>query len=54
VKLIPASDPLAQAALEIHRRHPVRMATRIGTKTFGGVSVEGAYVYPSLAIAPTP
>src|SRR2546421_42190 len=41
VKLIPASDPLAQAALEIHRRFPGRMATRVGSKTFGGVSVDG-------------
>src|SRR4051794_30218911 len=31
VKLIPASDPLAQAALEIHRRYPGRMSTRIGS-----------------------
>jgi len=53
VKLIPASDPLAQAALEIHRRFPGRMATRVGSKTLGGVSVDGVYIYPASVVAPT-
>jgi hypothetical protein len=47
VKLIGASDPLAQAALEIQRRFPGRMPIRLHGKTFGGVSVDEVYVYPS-------
>ena len=51
VKLIPATDPLAEAALEIHRRFPGVLATRLGGRNFGGSSVEGAYIYPSLVSA---
>ncbi len=47
VKLIPTSDPLAQAALDIHRRYPGRLATRLGGKNFGGMGVDGVYVYPA-------
>jgi hypothetical protein len=54
VKLIPASDPLTQVALEIHRRFPSRIATRVGSKTFGGMSVDGAFIYPASVVAPTP
>jgi hypothetical protein len=46
VKLISTSDPLAQAALDIHRRYPGIMATRFGSKNFGGMGVEGVYLYP--------
>ena len=34
VKLIPASDLLAQAAIEIQRRYPGLMPTRIGGQNF--------------------
>lgn len=54
VKLIPASDPLAQAALNIHRRYPGNTATRFGGKNFGGLGVEGVYIYPASVTAPTP
>lgn len=54
VKLISGKDPLAQAALEIHRAFPGKMATRIGNKTFGGMSVEGLYIYPTPVVAQTP
>jgi hypothetical protein len=55
VKLISASDPLAQAALQVHRRYPGSgIATRFGSKAFGGLSVECAYIDPSPVIAPTP
>jgi hypothetical protein len=53
VKLIPASDPLAQAALDIQRRFPGTMATRIGGTRFGGTSIEGAYLYPTSVTART-
>jgi hypothetical protein len=47
VKLIPTNDPLAKAALEIHHRFPGRMATRFGGKSFGGMGVDGVYIYPA-------
>jgi hypothetical protein len=46
VKLIRSDDPLARAALEIYRRHPVRIPTRIQGRAFGGISVSGVYIYP--------
>lgn len=51
VKLIPTSDPLAQAALDIQRRLPGRMATRFGGSHFGGMAVNGVYLYPALVTA---
>ena len=47
VKLIGANDPLAQAALDIQRRFPGRMPTRFHGRTFGGLSVDEVYIYPS-------
>ena len=47
VKLIPASDPLAQATLDIHRRYPSRMATRLGANNFGGSGVDAVFIYPA-------
>jgi hypothetical protein len=54
VKLIPTSDPLAQAALDIHRRYPGTMATRFGGKNFGGMAVDGVYIYPASTTTLTP
>jgi hypothetical protein len=54
VKLIPSSDPLAQAALHIHRRYPGLMATRFGGQNFGGLGVEGVYIYPASVTASAP
>ena len=47
VKLIGLDDPLAKAALDIHRRYPGPVATRFHGKTFGGLPVEEVYIYPS-------
>jgi hypothetical protein len=47
VKLIGPDDPLAKAALDIHRRYPGRVATRFHSKVFGGLQVEEGYIYPS-------
>jgi hypothetical protein len=47
VKLVPTSDPLAQAALEINQRFPGRIPTRFGGRSFGGTAVDGVYVYPA-------
>jgi hypothetical protein len=52
VKLLGADDPLAKAALDIHRRFPARMATRFHGKMFGGLLVEEGYIYPSLIPVP--
>lgn len=54
VKLINAETPLAQAAVEIHHRFPGRMATRFGGKSFGGISVDDVYIYPTLVPATAP
>lgn len=54
VKVISTDDPLAKAALDIHKRFPGRMATRFGGKTFGGISVDEVYIYPSPLPAPVP
>jgi hypothetical protein len=47
VNLIGANDPIAQVALDIQRRVPGRMPSWFHGKTFGGVSVDEIYVYPS-------
>jgi hypothetical protein len=47
VKLIGAGDPLAKAALDIHRRYPGRVATRFHGQVFGGLPAEEVYIYPS-------
>lgn len=52
VKLIPIDDPLARAAIEFHDRYPGRPATRLRGGTFGGLSIDGAYIYPSPVAAP--
>jgi hypothetical protein len=49
-----ADDPLAKAAADIHKRFPGRMATRFGGTTFGGISVDEVYIYPSPLPAPVP
>jgi len=46
VKLIQDDDPLARAVMEVHRRwggwHPINYNGR----NLGGMSIEGAYLYP--------
>jgi len=54
VKLVSASDPLAQAAIDIHRRFPGTTATRFGGRNFGGMGVDGAYIYPPSVTTLTP
>jgi hypothetical protein len=54
VKLIPTGDPLARAALDVLHRFPGRMATRFGGRVFGGMSVDGVYIYPASVTTLTP
>jgi hypothetical protein len=54
VKLIPTSDQLAQAALDINRRFPGRMASRFGGRSFGRMGVDGVSIYPAAITSTTP
>ncbi len=54
VKIVSTGDPLAQAALEINQRFPGRLATRYGGRYFGGITVDGVYIYPPLSPASVP
>jgi hypothetical protein len=47
VKLISAADPLASAALALRRRYPGRVPMRFDGRRFGGLPVDGVYIYPS-------
>lgn len=47
VKLISAEDPLAKAAVALNERYPGPARTRFGGKSFGGISVDDVYIYPS-------
>jgi hypothetical protein len=47
IKLINTKDPLAKAAVDIHQRFRSQLATRFGGKSFGGISVDEVYIYPS-------
>lgn len=51
VRLIRATDPLTSAALNVHRKYPGNMAIRLGDREFGGVAVEGTYIYPASLVA---
>jgi hypothetical protein len=51
VNLITMSDPLAQAALDLMRRYPGLMPARLGATNFGGMGVEGVYIYPASAVS---
>ena len=52
VKLVPTSDPMAQDVLEIYRRFPAKTPTRFGGRSFGGIGVDGVYIYPP-SLSPT-
>jgi hypothetical protein len=54
VRVIPISDPLAQSALEIYRRFPGVMPSRLGATKFGESWVDGVYVYPARLAATVP
>lgn len=53
VKVVNADDPLAKAALKNQSRFPGRVGTRLGGQSFGGLSVDDVYIYPSLLPAGT-
>jgi hypothetical protein len=47
VKVIGGKHPLAQAAVDINRRFPGPMPSRFGGTSFGGITVDDVYIYPS-------
>ncbi len=49
VKVIAPSAPLGEAIADIHRRYPGRLATRYGGPSLGGMSIDGAYIYPPVS-----
>jgi hypothetical protein len=46
VKLIGVYNPFARAALDLYKRCKARVPTHIRGRSFGGMSIEGVYVYP--------
>jgi hypothetical protein len=46
IKLIGVNNPFARAALDLYRRSKARVPTHIRGRSFGGMSVEGVYIYP--------
>jgi hypothetical protein len=46
VKVIGPTDPVGEAIVEAQQRYPGRMATRYAGASLGGLSIEGAYIYP--------
>lgn len=46
VNVISGKDPLANAADEINVKFPDRIPVRYGGRMFGGMSIDGVYIYP--------
>jgi hypothetical protein len=49
VRLIAPDDPVALAVQEIHRRYPGSGSFQYTGASFGGMSVDGVYIYPPVA-----
>jgi len=54
VKLISTDHPLARAVLDVHRRYPGKLPIRYGGRMLGGISIDGAYLYPAPVVATNP
>ena len=48
IRLVEGDGPLAQAVAQLHRRHPGNRGIPYDGAQLGGVSIEGAYIYPEL------
>jgi hypothetical protein len=46
VKLIKGEGPLARAVMQVHQRYSGRVAINYSGSYLGGMSIEGAYLYP--------
>ena len=51
VTILRGQNPLAQAAVDIYKRFPGKIAAHFNSRSFGGISVDGVYVYPLPAAA---
>ncbi len=51
VKVLGTDDPRARAALDVYRRFPGRVPTRVRAGEFGPMGAEGVYLYPPPATA---
>lgn len=49
VKLVNSSDPVARDAIQIRDRYPAPLPTRFGGSSIGGISIDGAYIYPRIS-----
>ena len=49
VKVIRTDDPMAQAAVNIHRKYSATIPAHFTGRSFGGVSADEVYVYPPAA-----
>lgn len=49
VKLVNSSDPIARDAIQIRDRYPGKAPTRYHGSSMGGMSIDGAYIYPPLS-----
>jgi hypothetical protein len=52
VKVIRPDDPVARAVLDLYRRFPARIPTRVNGSVFAGRAVAEAYIYPPLPTRP--
>ena len=52
VKLIGTDHPVAKALLELYRRYPGRIPSRLDGRIFAGTAVAELYVYPQPAGKP--
>jgi hypothetical protein len=48
IKVIGPTDPIAEAVIAVHRRLPRGSPTRYHGASLGGLSIEAAYLYPSI------
>jgi hypothetical protein len=49
IKLVNTSDAIAQDAIEIRDRYPAPLVTRYGGSSIGGMSIDGACIYPPVS-----
>lgn len=49
IKLLNTSDPIARDAIQIRDRYPAKIPTRYQGSSIGGMSIDGAYIYPLLS-----
>ena len=50
IKLVNTSHPIAQDAIKVRDRYPASLASRYGGSSIGGMSIDGAYIYPPISV----